>query len=110
MQDHSETSTTSLDWTDQLRAVARFISDHELPVVSIEAQPTPAGHHDDCHVHVHVMQYDWLFWWPRLERILDEHADHVDGHPSKDFHYVVALVAGVRVQVLYITDVGQAVA
>lgn len=101
---------TGLDWTDQVRTVARFIADHDLPVVALEARPSPSRHHNDCHVHVHVMEGDWLAWWPRLERIIDEHTEEYPHVPDAVFHYVVTIVAGVRVNLLYLTDAKPAVA
>lgn len=95
---------SQLDWTDQVRAVARFISDHDLPVISFEARPAPSPHHDDCYVQVHVHAPDYPAWHRELRDVIALRDENPANCPGSVFHYVIAVIAGVRVQLCHITD------
>ncbi len=102
---------TQLDWTDQIRTIARFISDRNLPVITITAGPVPRPDAHDCHVEIHVYGPTWNPHWADVlltdSHLIDAHR-HVRG--AHVFNHVTARIAGVRVHLVYLTNVVTAVA
>jgi hypothetical protein len=111
-----DTITTEVDidlrpWTDQVITVARFIADHDLTVIGLSANDSPRGDQDGAHVQIHVSEPDWTPWSYAIDAsdVVDTHDElYMDGKTI--FHYVVANLAGVRVQICYLTSAAAAVA